>query len=153
MMGVTVPTVVQSRKEPPTVTVQPQQDATEVSIGELAKDASTHLSTIIRGEVELAKTEIRGSVKNVSTGAIMFIAAAVILVFSLTFAFVGLAELLIFFGLWRWAGYAIVFGFFLLVAVLLVYVGVRKVKKVKAPERTIATAKDTAQFLKHPTKA
>jgi uncharacterized membrane protein YqjE len=135
------------------VTVQPQQDATEVSIGELAKDASTHLSTIIRGEVELAKTEIRGSVKNVSTGAIMFIAAAVILVFSLTFAFVGLAELLIFFGLWRWAGYAIVFGFFLLVAVLLVYVGVRKVKKVKAPERTIATAKDTAQFLKHPTKA
>jgi uncharacterized membrane protein YqjE len=135
------------------VTVQPQQDATEVSIGELAKDASTHLSTIIRGEVELAKTEIRGSVKNVSTGAIMFIAAAVILVFSLTFAFVGLAELLIFFGLWRWAGYAIVFGFFLLVAVLLVYVGVRKVKKVKAPERTIATAKDTAQFLKHPTMA
>jgi uncharacterized membrane protein YqjE len=153
MMDPTVPTVVQSREEPPTVTVQPQQDAPEVSIGELAKDASTHLSTIIRGEVELAKTEIRGSVKNVSTGAIMFIAAAVILVFSLTFAFVGLAELLIFFGLWRWAGYAIVFGFFLLVAALLVFVGVRKVKKVRAPERTIATAKDTAQFLKHPTKA
>ncbi|MCW2526846.1 MAG: hypothetical protein JWM76_1706 [Pseudonocardiales bacterium] len=153
MMGMTVPTVVQSRKERPTVTVQPQQDAPEVSIGELAKDASTHLSTIIRGEVELAKTEIRGSVKNISTGAIMFIAAAVILVFSLTFAFVGLAELLIFFGFWRWAGYAIVFGFFLLVALLLVFVGIRKVKKVRAPERTIATAKDTAQFLKHPTKA
>jgi uncharacterized membrane protein YqjE len=152
-MGMTVPTVVQSRKERPTVTVQPQQDAPEVSIGELAKDASTHLSTIIRGEVELAKTEIRGSVKNISTGAIMFIAAAVILVFSLTFAFVGLAELLIFFGFWRWAGYAIVFGFFLIIALLLVFLGIRKVKKVRAPERTIATAKDTAQFLKHPTKA
>lgn len=134
------------------VTVLPKPDTAEVSIGALAKDASTHLSTIIRGEVELAKTELRTSVKYAGAGVGLFAAAAVLLVFSLTFAFIALAELLHFFGLWRWASYAIVFGFFFLVALLLAFIGFRKVKKVKAPERTIATSKDTAAFLKHPTK-
>ena len=143
------------------MSVQPQQAASppttpstpEVSIGELAKDASTHLSTIIRGEVELAKAEITGSVKNAGTGVIMFIAAAVLLVFSLTFGLIALAEGLNAAGIWRWASYLIVFGFLVLVALVLVFAGVKKVKKVKAPQRTIATTKDTAAFLKHPTKA
>lgn len=135
------------------MTVQPQQSATDVSIGELAKDASTHLSTIIRGEVELAKVELKGSVKNAGAGVVMFVAAAVLLAFSLTFGLVALAEGLNAAGIWRWASYLIVFGFLVLLALLLVFVGFRKVKRVKAPERTIATSKETAAFLKHPTKA
>jgi hypothetical protein len=134
------------------VTVPPQ-DASEVSIGELAKDASTHLSTIIRGEVELAKSEISGSVKNAGTGIVMFIAAGVVLVFSLTFGLIALAEGLITLGIWRWAAFLIVFGFLVLLALFFAFLGVRKVKRVKAPARTIATTKETAAFLKHPTKA
>ena len=126
---------------------------TETSIGELAKDASTHLSTIIRGEVELAKTELTSSVKNAGTGVVMFLAAAVLLVFSLTFGLIALAEFLVWLGLWRWASFLIVFGALVLIAGLLVFAGIRKVKKVKAPQRTIATTKDTAKFLKHPTSA
>ena len=41
---------------------------------------------------------------------------------------------------------------FLLIAVVLVLMGVRKVKKAKAPERTIETTKDTVAYLKHPTR-
>jgi hypothetical protein len=127
-----------------------QSSAAEPSIGTLASDASRHLSTIVRGEIKLAKAEIGASVKNAGTGVGLFIVAAILLVFSLTFGLIALAEALISLGLWRWVGYVIVFGFLVLVATVLVFVGVRKVKRVKSPQRTIRAAKETAAALKHP---
>lgn len=126
---------------------------TDPSIGQLAANASTHLSTIVRGEIALAKSELKVSVKNGGIGAGLFAAAAVLLTFSLTFLFVMLAELIHFFGLWRWASYGIVFAVLLLVAAALAFVGLKKIKSVKAPERTIETTKDTVAYLKHPTSA
>jgi high-affinity Fe2+/Pb2+ permease len=46
----------------------------------------------------------------------------------------------------QWA-FTIVFGVYLLVAGLLAFVGVRKVKKVRAPERAIAQANEAKQIL------
>lgn len=127
--------------------------AAEASLGKLVADATESISTIVRGEIELAKLELRSSVKNVGVGVVFFAAAAVLLVFSLTFGFIALAEGLIAAGLWRWAGYLVVFGAMLLVIGLLVFFGIRKVKRVKAPERTIATSKDTVAYLKANIKA
>ncbi len=124
-----------------------------VSIGELAKEASTHLSTIIRGEVELAKAEVGASVKNAGTGAVMFIAAGVLLVFSLTFGLIALAEGLTSLGLWRWLSYLIVFLLLALLAAGFAFLGLRKVKRVKAPQRTITTGKQTAAYLRNRTQA
>lgn len=123
------------------------------SIGQLAANASSHISTIIRGEIELAKTELKVSVKNGGVGAAMFVAAGVLLAFALTFAFIAIAELIHWFGLWRWASYLCVFALLAIIAGVLVLLGLRKVKKVKAPERTISTTKDTVAYLKHPTSA
>ena len=123
------------------------------SIGQLAADASTHLSTIIRGEVELAKTELKVSVKNAGVGLVMFAIAAVLLIYGLTFGLIALAEGLITIGLWRWAAYLVVFAILVLLAAVVGFLGFKKVKKVKAPERTISTGKDTVAFLKHPTQA
>jgi Putative Actinobacterial Holin-X, holin superfamily III len=127
--------------------------STEPSIGQLAADASTQLSTIIRGEVELAKLELTASVKKAGIGAAMFAAAGVILAYSLTFGLISLAEGIHSLGLWRWLSYLIVFAALVILALILVFVGIRLVKKVKSPERTIATTKDTVAYLKHPTKA
>jgi uncharacterized membrane protein YqjE len=124
----------------------------EPSIGTLAKDASTHLSTIIRGEIELAKAEVTSSVKNAGAGVVLFLAAAVILVFSLTFGLIALAEGLTALWFWRWAAYLLVFALLVLTAAACVWLGVRKVKSVKAPQRTIETTKDTAAYLRHPTQ-
>ena len=126
--------------------------APEPSIGQLVSDVSTHMSTLVRSEVDLAKLELRSSVKNAGTGAGMFAAAAVLLMFSLTFGFIALAEGLVAIGLWRWLSYLIVFGFFVLLAGLLVFLGIRKVKRVKGPQQTIATSKDTVAYLKANTK-
>lgn len=129
----------------------PRHAADEPSIGQLVHDASESLSTIIRGEIELAKLELRSSVKNAGVGVGMFAAAAVLLVFSLTFGLIALAEGLIAIGLYRWLGYLIVFVLLLLVIGVLAWLGIRKVKRVKAPQRTIDTGKDTVAYLRsHP---
>ena len=44
--------------------------------------------------------------------------------------------------------FLIVFGIYVLIAAILAFIGVRKVKKVKAPEQTIAAVKSTKQVLK-----
>lgn len=118
------------------------------SIGELVSDASANFSTLLHGEIELAKLEIKSSVKNAGTGAGAFIAAAVVLAFSLTFGLIALAEGLVAIGIWRWAAYLIVFGLLVLLAGLLIFVGVRKVKRVRAPQQTIDSTKDTVTALR-----
>lgn len=130
------------------------QHAADPSIGQLVHDASESLSTIIRGEIELAKLELRSSVKNAGVGAGMFAAAAVLLVFSLTFGLIALAEGLIAIGLYRWLGYLVVFILLVAIVGVLVLLGVKKVKRVKAPQRTIETGKDTVAYLRsHPKSA
>jgi uncharacterized integral membrane protein len=123
----------------------------EPSIGSLVADAHTSFSTLLHGEIELAKLEVKSSVKNAGTGAGMFIAATVMLLFSLTFGLIALAEGLVALHIWRWAAYLIVFGFLILLAGLLIFVGIRKVKRVKAPRQTIETTKDTVTALRQAT--
>jgi uncharacterized membrane protein YqjE len=125
--------------------------AADPSIGQLVHDASQSISTIVHGEIELAKLELRLSVKNAGLGIALFAAAGVLLVFSLTFGLIALAEGLITIGLYRWLGYLVVFGFLLLLVAGLGFVGFSKVKRVKAPQQTIGTGKDTVAYLKsHP---
>ncbi|MGX7681429.1 phage holin family protein [Jatrophihabitans sp. DSM 45814] len=123
----------------------------EPSLGSLVADAQTSFSTVLHGEIELAKLEVKSSVKNAGTGVGMFAGAAVLLVFSLTFGLIALAEGLVALHIWRWAAYLIVFGLLVLIAALLSFIGYRKVKRVKAPEQTIATTKDTVTALRQAT--
>lgn len=129
---------------------QPAQAAkpAEPSIGELVSQASESVSTLVRSEIELAKLELRSSVKNAGVGIGFFGAAAVVLVFSLTFGFLALAEGLNAIGLWRWLSFLIVFGFQLVLVALFALLGLKKVKRVKAPQQTIDTTKQTVDYLK-----
>lgn len=123
------------------------------SIGKLARDASEQVSTLIRAEIELAKTELAVSARRGGIGAGLLSGAAVVLLLSVPFLFVVLAEVLIEIGLPRWAGYLIVWGLFLLIAVLLALLGLRSLRKVRKPERTIETVRDTASWARHPTRS
>jgi hypothetical protein len=120
------------------------------SIGSLVQEASKSFSTVLHGEIELAKLELRTSVKNAGAGAGFFGGAAVLIVFSLTFGFTALALGINAAGIWLWASFLIVFGFLLLLVALLGLLGVRSVKRVKAPERTIATGRETVAYLRRP---
>lgn len=124
----------------------------ELSIGQLVQQASGQLSTLVHGEIELAKVEIRSSVKNAGTGAGFFGVAAVLAIFAVGIALIAVAEGLVALGVPRWLAYLIVFVVLLVLIAIFGWLGYRKVQRVKAPERTIATSKDTVEFLKHPTQ-
>jgi uncharacterized membrane protein YqjE len=124
----------------------------EPKVGQLVADISADLSTLLHGEIELAKLELKSSVKNAGVGVGFFGAALALLVFSLTFGLIALAEGLAATGLYRWLSYLIVFALLLIVVGVLVFMGIRKVKRVKAPDRTIATSRDTVAYLRANTK-
>ena len=123
------------------------------SVGELVRQASEHVSTLVRAEVELAKAELSDTVKRGGIGGGLLAAAGVIGLFSVPFLFVVLAEVLVAIGLWRWMSYLIVWVLFLVVAGVLALIGRAQLKKVRKPERTLETVKDTAAWARHPTSA
>jgi hypothetical protein len=121
------------------------------SVGELVRDASEQVSALVRAEIELAKAELGATVKRGGIGAALFGAAIGVFLLALPFLFVALAEVLVRVGLPRWSAYLIVWGFFMLVAVLLAMLGLRAVRRLRRPERTLETVKDTARWARHPT--
>lgn len=116
------------------------------SIGTLVRDATTHLSTLVRSEVELAKTELTGELKKGLKGSAFFILALTVLCFSMFFLFFTLAEGLAALGLWRWAAFGIVFLVMLVAAGLFGLLGFLRVRKVGAPKRTMASLNDAKQL-------
>jgi hypothetical protein len=121
--------------------------ADEPSIGSLVQSATADLSTLIRGEVELAKAEVGKSAKKAGIGAGAFGAAGVVLAFSAFFFGIALAEFLTWLGIERWISYLIVWFLLVLVAGLAALVGRRFIKKIEKPERTIETLHDLPEVL------
>jgi uncharacterized membrane protein YqjE len=120
----------------------------EQSVGDLVREVTTHLSTLVRAEVELARAEVTAEVKKGVTGSVFFAVAAAIGLFSLFFFFFTLAELLSL-VLLRWVAFAIVFVLMLLIAGLFGLLGYRKVRKIHKPERTIESLRESAEMLQH----
>jgi hypothetical protein len=118
------------------------------TIGRLVADATRDISSLIHNEIALAKSELKVSVKNGGTGAGLFAAAAFLGVLAIIMISVAFAYFLSMTGLHLAWCFLIVFGAYLLLAGLLAFVGVRKVKKVRAPERAIKQAKETQSLLK-----
>jgi uncharacterized membrane protein (DUF485 family) len=116
------------------------------SIGELVKDATAQVSTLVRAEVDLARAEITRDVKRGLTGSVYFIAALVVLFYSTFFFFFFLAELLDQW-LWRPVAFAIVFGIMVLVTAVLALLGYLKVRRIRGPQQTIESVKETREVL------
>ncbi len=125
--------------------------AGEQSIGGLVKDATTHISTLIRGEFELAKGEVVGEVKKGLMGSVYFIVALVLLLLFIPFGLVALALGINDFFDWEphpWWGFFIVFIIAVVVALFLVWRGIKKFRRIRAPKRTIESAKGTMAALR-----
>src|SRR4051812_35149513 len=113
----------------------------------LVQSAMADVSTLIRAEVELAKSEISKSAKKAGIGVGSFGAAGVVLAFSVFFIGVALAEFLTWLGLIRWISYLIVWFLFVLVAGLAALIGRRFMKRIEKPERTLETLKDLPEVM------
>jgi hypothetical protein len=99
-------------------------------------------STLVRAEIELAKSEVGKSAKKAGIGAGAFGAAGVVLAFSGFFFGIAFAEFLTWLGLERWISYLIVWFLLVLLAGLAALIGRRFIKKIEKPERTLETLHD-----------
>lgn len=127
-------------------TTDPRQERT---LGQLVSQASQDISTLVRGEIQLAKLEVGAQLKKAGKGGALLAAAGVVLFYSVYFIFTTIAEGIQALGLSRWLSYLIVTVFMLLVAAVLGLLGVKKMKTVEPmPERTIANAEETVEGLK-----
>ena len=122
----------------------------EPTIGRLIKDAQTDFSTLLRKEIQLAKAELKVSVTAGGMGAVFLGAAAFLLVLFVIILSIAAAHFIHWNGeglSLHWA-YLIVAGFWLLLALLLTFIGIKKFKKVKAPERAIEQGREIPRALK-----
>lgn len=120
------------------------------TIGRLVTDASRDISTLVSKEIQLAKSELKVSIKAGGIGVGLFAAAAFLAVLAIIMLSVAIAHLIHWNGdglSLHWA-FLIVFGFYLLVAALLVWIGLRKVKQVRGPEKAISQGREIPQALK-----
>ena len=129
--------------------VEPVRE-TDPTIGRLVTDASRDISNLLRKEIQLAKSELKVSAKAGGVGIGLFAAAAFVAVLAIVMLSVAFAYLI------HWNGdgldlhwaFLIVFAVYLLVAALLGYLGVRSVKRVRAPERAIEQGREIPRALK-----
>jgi Putative Actinobacterial Holin-X, holin superfamily III len=124
--------------------------SSEQSLGALVAAASRDLSSLIKMEKELAIAELNQTVKRVVPAAIGLVLAAVAGIFVLLIGSMALAYGIGDFLTVGW-GFGIVTLAWLLLAAIGGLVGLRSIKKITPPERTIRTVKDTADWARHPT--
>lgn len=125
------------------------------SVGELAKEASTLTSTLVRDEVDLAKIELREDIREAVAGVGLFSAAG-----AATGLAVLLASMAAGFGIgaaigegWTWLGFVIVAVVYLLAAGVAALVGRRHVEEAQPPlPRSTRQAQRTVRTLKEARK-
>ncbi len=122
--------------------VVPSAEVDEPTVGSLVQSAMADLSTLVRGEIELAKAEVGKSAKKAGIGAGAFGAAGVVLAFSGFFFGIAFAEFLTWLGLERWISYLIVWFLLVLLAGVAALVGRRYIKRIEKPERTLETLRE-----------
>ena len=130
---------------------RPQPDVPskdDPTLGKLVSDASRDLSALVRGEIALAKSELKVSVKAGGVGLGLFGAAAFLAVLGIVMLSVAIAYFVHMTGLDLAWCFLIVFFVYVLVAGLLAFIGVKKVKQVKAPERAISQGREIPAALK-----
>jgi hypothetical protein len=129
---------------------RPAPSEDDPTLGKLVMDAQRDISTLISKEIELAKSELKISVRHGGLGLGLFGAAA----FLGLLAIIMLSVALAYFIHWNGSGldlhwaFLIVFALYLLIAGLLAFIGIRQVKQVKGPEKAIKQGKQIPQALK-----
>ena len=120
----------------------------ERPLGRLLAEATRDLSGLVRDEIDLAKAELRDDVKAGVKGGGMLGAAGFLGVVAFILLSIALAYALVALGLHPALAFLIIGVLYLLIAGVLALIGKRNLSRVKPPERTIETSKETVQVLK-----
>jgi ABC-type multidrug transport system fused ATPase/permease subunit len=121
----------------------------EPTVGELVAAAQRDLTLLVKQEIELAKSELKINVRIGALSVAMFGAAAFLLLLAVIMLSVGLAYLINLTGLALVWCFLLVFLLYTALAAVLGFVGYRKVRKVRGPQRALHQAQETKETLLH----
>ncbi|MEU3714348.1 phage holin family protein [Streptomyces catenulae] len=124
-------------------------DGADRSLGQLVATATAELSALVHDEIALAKAELRLDAKRAGIGGAGFIVAGVLILFALPVLSFAAAYGIHNLGLGLAWSFLIVGGAFIVIALLLALIALAKIKKIKKPEKSIASAKQTAAVLQN----
>lgn len=118
------------------------------SVGELFAMASQNISNLVRAEMDLAKMELKADAKKAAISSVMVTIAAVmggivVILLSIAFAY-GLVAL----GLWHWLAFLTVAGVYVVLAIVLMLIAKRLIKRVEGAKRTRKTLKNDLTALR-----
>jgi uncharacterized membrane protein YqjE len=130
------------------------EDLREHGVGDLVKELSSQVSTLVRQEVELAKAEVGEKGKKAAAGAGMFAAAGAATLLTLG-SLTAFLILVLDRAIPPWASALVVMALWGAVAGVLALQGRKEMQEMgkPVPEQTIETAKEDLQWAKHPTKS
>ena len=121
---------------PPAQSGTPRTPTSELSLGELVAQASKDVSLLIRGELNLAKVELRDDARRIIIavallGVSAFVGCLMLVLLCFAFAY-GLMAL----GIWDWAAFLIVAGVCLLLIAIAALIAVLRVRGVTGLRET-----------------
>lgn len=130
------------------MTTEARGDPFERSIGEVLSDLFSDGSELIRQEVELAKTEMRENISNMTRDSIGIVVGGVMALVGML-ALVAAAILALGLVLPYWASALIVGGLLMIIGLIVVMANVQAIKKNGiAPKRTMETIREDARMVR-----
>ena len=126
----------------------PESAGDDQSLGDLVALAAKDVSQLIRYEIDLAKTELKGDARRVgmaaaAVGVAAFVGCLVLVLLSFAFAY-GLITL----GIWDWAAFLIVAGTYVLLAALVLGISLMRVRKLSGLRKTRQTVSEGLGMLR-----
>jgi uncharacterized membrane protein YqjE len=127
----------------------PEPAGAEQSLGDLVSLALKDVSQLVRYEIDLAKSELKGDARRVGLAAALggvaaFVACLVLVLLCIAFAY-GLVAL----GIWHWAAFLIAAGTLILLAGIAVLIAVLKLRGLSGLRRTRKTVSEDIKALRH----
>ena len=126
----------------------PEPAGGDQSLGDLVALAAKDVSQLIRYEIDLAKTELRGDARRVgmavaATGLAAFVACLVLVLLSFALAYGLIAR-----GIWAWAAFLIVSGLYILLAGVALGIALVRVRRLSGLSKTRKTVTEGLGLLR-----
>ncbi|MGH3322414.1 MAG: phage holin family protein [Streptosporangiaceae bacterium] len=120
------------------------------SLSELVALAKEDATKLVRSDIALAKTEIKGDVKRGGIGAGMFVGVVIMLYFFVIFGSTAAAFAISMAGLPYAVSFGIIAGGYFVVMLILALVGIMFLRKLSKGQRTKAALQATMAVIKRP---
>ena len=118
------------------------------SLGDLVALAAKDVSQLIRCEIDLAKTELKGDVQRIGLAGALSVVAAFVACLVLVLLSIALAFGLVALGIWAWAAFLIVAGVYVLFAVLVLGIAYLRVRRLSGLSKTRKTVTEGLELLR-----